>query len=298
MGAAIEVVDIRKSYGDFEAVRGISFSVDEGSFFAFLGPNGAGKSTTISMLCSFFAPDAGTIRIFGKTPDEARSAIGIVFQDSLLDKRLTVRENLMLRGAMYGYKGADLKGRVEKAMARGDSLEFADRVYSQLSGGQRRRADISRALLHEPKLLLLDEPTTGLDPQSRKLIWKNIHNLRDEGMTVFLTTHYMEEAAEADDVIILKGGEIVAHGTPMNLKDEYSSDYIAIQAKDGARIQTILEENGIPYRMFGDSYKVMLSNTTDAVPIIDLLRDEIESFEVRTGTMDDAFLNIIGGEME
>ena len=212
--SAVSVCELRKSYGDFEAVKGISFDVKEGSFFAFLGPNGAGKSTTISIICSLLDHDSGTVEVFGRNPAEARTDIGVVFQDHMLDDRLTVRENVSLRGSMYGLKGQELKDAVDHVLALTDSNEFADRKYGTLSGGQKRRADIARALVHKPKMIVLDEPTAGLDPQSRMMLWKTVFNLnRETGLTVFLTTHYMEEASDADDIVIINHGEIVAQGT-------------------------------------------------------------------------------------
>ena len=295
MDKAVSVNALYKSYGDFPAVKGISFDVDQGSFFAFLGPNGAGKSTTISILCSLLPKDSGEVRIFGKDPEEARSEIGIVFQDNKLDLKLTVRENLMVRGSMYGFEKNELKERVETALERSGSTEFADRQYSKLSGGQKRRAEIARAIVHNPKILMLDEPTAGLDPQNRKLIWNNIRDLKDEGMTVFLTTHYMEEAADADDIVIINKGEIVAHGTPSVLKENYSSDYIEVLPKDMGKLETILNDSGLKYTVRSDVLRIPLENTMKAIPIIEQIKDDIESFEVRTGTLDDAFITITGG---
>ena len=295
MDKAVHVADLYKSYGDFPAVKGISFDVEKGSFFAFLGPNGAGKSTTISILCSLLSRDSGDVQILGKDPEDARSEIGMVFQDNKLDDKLTVRENLEVRGAMYGFAKAELKERVDTALKRTDSEEFADRRYSDLSGGQKRRAEIARAIIHDPRLLLLDEPTSGLDPQTRKLIWNSIRDLKEAGMTIFLTTHYMEEAADADDVVIIGKGEIVAHGTPSVLKEKYSSDYIEILPKEMGRVESYLKDKGLEYSIRTDVIRVPLENTMNAIPIIEDIRDDMESFEVRTGTLDDAFVNITGG---
>ena len=295
MDEAICVKDLVKSYGDFLAVKGISFDVKKGSFIAFLGPNGAGKSTTISILCSLLSKNSGEVKIFGKDPEEARSDIGMVFQDNKLDPRLTVRENLMVRGSLYGFTKEELKEKVESAIIRSKSEEIADRYYSKLSGGQKRRAEIARAIIHDPKLLMLDEPTAGLDPQTRKMIWNNIHELKESGMTVFLTTHYMEEAADADDIVVINEGEIVAHGTPTVLKEKFSSDYIEILTKDMNAVEDLLRTNGYGYSIRSDVIRVPLDSTIDAIPVITLVKDYIESFEVRTGTLDDAFINITGG---
>jgi len=295
MDKAICVNSLYKSYGDFPAVKGISFDVEKGSFFAFLGPNGAGKSTTISIVCSLLPKDSGEITILGKDPEEARGEIGMVFQDNKLDQRLTVRENLEVRGALYGFQKAELSEKVRIALERSDSTEFADRMYSKLSGGQKRRAEIARAIVHNPKILMLDEPTSGLDPQTRKLIWNNIYGLKEQGMTIFLTTHYMEEAADADDVVIINKGEIVAHGTPTVLKEKYSSDYLEVLPKDSSKLEEFLTEEGIEYAVRSDALRIPLENTMKAIPIIEKIEDYIESFEVRTGTLDDAFVNITGG---
>ena len=292
---AVQVSDLHKSYGDLKAVNGISFSVEEGSFFAFLGPNGAGKSTTFSILCSLLKRDSGEVLIFDKEPSEARNDIGMVFQENMLDSRLTVRENVTIRGGMYGYGKEDLKDRVEDAISRSGCGEFADRLYSKLSGGQRRRADIARALVHSPKLLMLDEPTAGLDPQTRMNIWKNIYDLKEEGTTVFLTTHYMEEATDADDIVIINKGTISAHGTPAVLKEQYSSDCLEILPKDASAVESYLSGKGIAYEMRTDVIRIPLPDTKASLPIVNDLEKDIESFEVRTGTLDDAFIRITGG---
>ena len=294
MDVAIHVDGLCKSYGDFQAVKGISFDVPEGSFFAFLGPNGAGKSTTISILCSQMSRDSGEVIIFGEDPAAARGDIGIVFQDNKLDQRLTVRENLRYRGSLYGFGKAELSRRIDDVLERTGSSEFADKRYSQLSGGQRRRAEIARAIIHGPRVLLLDEPTSGLDPKTRRLIWSTVHGLNEEGMTVFLTTHYMEEAADADDIVILNRGEVVAHDTPSVLKERYSSDYLEILPKDLSYVESALRECGIGYITRSDVLRIELDGTLDAIPIIERVRDGIESFEVHTGTLDDAFIEIIG----
>lgn len=298
---AISVRDLRKSYGDVEAVKGISFDVPEGSFFAFLGPNGAGKSTTISIICSLLGFDSGEVLVFGRPVSDpaVKRDIGVVFQDPMMDGGLTVRENLSLRGGMYGLSGDDLRMAVDSAIEVSDSSEFADRRYGNLSGGQRRRADIARALVHGPRLLLLDEPTSGLDPKTRKRIWETVTRLnREKGMTVLLTTHYMEEAAGADDVVIVNRGEIAAHGSPTSLRERYCSDRMIIVPTDRAMVLSILDSNGIGYSVKADTVEVPLAHTVDAVPLIAMLGGMLESLEVRNGTLDDAFIRITGEEME
>ena len=298
MDKAICVNSLYKSYGGAPAVKGISFEVEQGSFFAYLGPNGAGKSTTISIVCSLMPKDSGRVEVLGKDPADAKREIGVVFQDNKLDQRLTVRENLAVRGSLYGFRKDELSRRVDVALERSGSAEFADRVYSKLSGGQKRRAEIARAIVHGPRILMLDEPTAGLDPQTRKLIWGSVHRLKEEGMTVFLTTHYMEEAADADDVVIIDKGEIVAHGTPSALKERYSSDYLEVLPKDASKVKEVLEREGIGYAVRSDVLRIPLGSTMDAIPVLGLFEGCIESFEVRTGTLDDAFVNITGRSEE
>ena len=295
--AAVSVRDLRKSYDDFEAVKGISFEVKEGSFFAFLGPNGAGKSTTISILCSLLDYNSGTVEVFGKSPTEARTEIGVVFQDHMLDDKLTVRENVALRGSMYGLKGQELKDAVDKVLALTDSNEFADRKYGTLSGGQKRRADIARALVHDPKMIVLDEPTAGLDPQSRTMLWRTVFNLnRETGLTVFLTTHYMEEASDADDIVIIDHGEIVAQGTSDELKEQYCTDYIRVIPKDKESFINKLSFENIRFTMDKGIFIIPVSDTIRSIGLLNKFRDDLESFEVRKGTLDEAFIRITGGD--
>ena len=294
---AIEVDGLVKSYDGLCAVKGISFSVPEGSFFAFLGPNGAGKSTTISIICSLLSRDEGSVRIFGRDVSDPgiRNDIGVVFQDHMLDQDLTVRENLMVRASMYSLK--DVRSAVDRAMTDADCLDFADQRYGTLSGGQRRRADIARALVHSPRILILDEPTSGLDPHTRKVIWESIIRLNREcGMTVLLITHYMEEAANADDVVIIDRGSIVAHGTPEHLREMYSHDRMIIVPTDVDRMAERFDSMDVRYVVDRDVFTIHLSSTADAIPILDSIRDLVSSFEVRMGSLDDAFVSITGGE--
>jgi len=301
MDKIVEVKGLRKSYGQVEAVKGIDFYVERGKLFAFLGPNGAGKSTTIDMICTFLKPDAGEVFIngwkLGEEDDEIRKSIGAVFQDGLLDPLLTVRENLTIRGSFYGLKGRDLKASVEEAANISDTVEFLDRPYGKLSGGQRRRADIARALINTPQILFLDEPSTGLDPQTRKNVWSTIRELQNKlGMTIFLTTHYMEEASDADYVIIIDEGKISAKGTPSELKEKYSTDSIVLIAKEKESLKKVLEENEWAYKMIADQMIISIPSTMSSLEILEKCKEFINGFEVLRGTMDDAFIKITGRE--
>lgn len=302
MEKIIEVSGLKKNYGSVEAVRGIDFYVEKGKLFAFLGPNGAGKSTTINVICTLLTHDAGKIMVDGHLvgqEDEAiREKIGIVFQDGVLDPLLTVRENLVSRASLYGNDRQKQKAAVENAIKATDLADIANRRYGKLSGGQRRRADIARALVNYPSILFLDEPTTGLDPQTRKNIWETIMLLQEQhGMTVFLTTHYMEEAAKADYVIVIDNGIIAAKGTPMELKDKYSTDTLQIKPIDKAKVKSILDAKGVKYVEVADLIIIDLDDTMGSLPILKWLEGEIKSLQVLNGTMDDAFIRITGKEM-
>ena len=302
MEKIIDVRGLTKTYGDITAVNDIDFYVETGKLFAFLGPNGAGKSTTIDMICTLLKPDKGDIIIngfqIGGNDSKIRESIGIVFQESLLDPLLTVRENLLIRAKFYRIPKSELKAKVEQAALAADVMDFIDRPYGKLSGGQRRRADIARALVNTPKVLFLDEPTTGLDPQTRRSVWKTITDLqRDQGLTVFLTTHYMEEAASADYIMIIDDGKIVAKGTPYELRNKHSSDTLKIEPADHAALEELLKANGIIHKKENQLILIRLADTKEAIPILKLVEPLITNFEVVHGTMDDVFINITGKEI-
>lgn len=302
MDKIIEVEGLHKSYGSIKAVNGLDFYVERGKLFAFLGPNGAGKSTTIDMICTFLKPDCGSVTVdgftLGKQDTEIRKIIGAVFQDGLLDELLTVEENLKIRGGFYGLKGKKLKEAVANTAEATGVTEILKRPYGKLSGGQRRRCDIARALINTPKVLFLDEPTTGLDPQTRRYVWETITDIREKNdTTVFLTTHYMEEAACADYVIVIDKGEISARGTPSELKERYSNDRLVTSSRRTAEIKRVLEEKGLAFTAVADTVTIPLPSTLDSLPIIESCREYIESFEVVKGTMDDAFITITGKEI-
>lgn len=298
----IEVNDLKKSYGDVRAVKGISFYVETGKLFAFLGPNGAGKSTTIDIICTFLKADAGEVTIdgnkLGVDDDKIRSCIGAVFQDGLLDILLTVEENIRIRGMLYGLKGKELDAAVKRTVDATGISDFYKRPYGKLSGGQRRRADIARALINTPKILFLDEPTTGLDPQTRKSVWDTIRRLQKETeMTVFFSTHYMEEAVDADYVIIIDDGEIAAKGTPSQLREKHASDILRLSIKDEEKLFDILTKEKQSFTKSADLFIVKIPTTLSAFPILEQCRDYINGFEVINGTMDDAFISITGKEI-
>lgn len=298
MSDLIEISHLSKRFGDVRAVQDLSFRVKEGELFAFLGINGAGKSTTINIMCGQLAKDAGTVKIGGVDLDNdlysIKRSLGVVFQNSVLDKELSVEDNLQSRAALYGIRGGAFRARLAE-LAR--LLEFEDllkRTVGKLSGGQRRRIDIARALLHRPKILILDEPTTGLDPQTRSTLWRVIGDLRkNEGMTVFLTTHYMEEAADADYVVILDSGRIAAEGTPLTLKNTYTGDFITLYGVEEAKVKLL----GAPYERIRDACRVSVSNTAAATELILKYPEVFQDYEITKGKMDDVFLAVTGKKL-
>jgi len=298
----IEVSGLQKSYGSVHAVKGLDFYVESGKIFAFLGPNGAGKSTTIDIICTFLQSDAGKVvvdgNVLGKDDNAIRSSIGAVFQDGLLDGLLTVRENLSIRAGFYGVRGKKLEQVLADVAKRVGITEILNRPYGKLSGGQRRRCDIARALVNTPKILFLDEPTTGLDPQTRKSVWETITSLqRETGMTIFLTTHYMEEAAEADYVIVIDNGSIVAKGTPSDLKERYTSDKVTLVSKEPEALAAKLTADGLAASVVANFVAVPIPNTLAALPLLERYKDQFTGFTVTTGTMDEAFIAITGKEI-
>lgn len=295
----IEIEHLSKSFGDVKAVNDISFCVKKGELFAFLGVNGAGKSTTISILCGQLAKDSGTVMVCGENVENSQNAIkrrlGVVFQNSVLDQALTVRDNLACRAALYGIVGKEFKNRIEELSVLLDFEDLMTRTVGKLSGGQRRRIDIARALIHKPEILVLDEPTTGLDPQTRKLLWDVVTELRrQKGMTVFLTTHYMEEATDADYVIILDSGKISAKGTPLDLKNTYTGDFITIYGL--TEEQTAIF--GLPYEVLKGAVRISVPDTAKATELIIKHPELFNDYEITKGKMDDVFLAVTGKKPE
>jgi len=291
----IRIENLQKSFGEVKAVKGISFKVKEGELFAFLGVNGAGKSTTISILCGQLKKDGGRVEINGKNLEEdlasVKSVLGVVFQNSVLDKPLSVYDNLKSRAALYGITGKAFETRLKELCELLKLKDLLRRPFGKLSGGQKRRIDIARALLHSPSILILDEPTTGLDPQTRKTVWEVIETLRrEQKMTVFLTTHYMEEAADADYVVILDAGKVVAEGTPLALKNAYTGDFITLYGVSETQAKGL----GYPCERVGDGYRISVPNTATATALINAYPHLFVDYEIVKGKMDDVFLSATG----
>lgn len=281
---SIEIQNLTKKYGEYIAVDHISFQVKKGSLIGFLGVNGAGKTTVINMLATLLKPDEGMVKIcgheLGKEDTEIRKKIGIVYQQNCLDDLLSVQENLICRGVLHGISKKEAKAQCDRLTEVLKLGEILKKKYKTLSGGQKRRCEIAAALMHAPEILFLDEPTTGLDPATRIDVWNIVEQLqREEKMTVFLTTHYMEEAAKADDIIIIDHGKVVTAGTPFELKEKYATDKLKLYYKD-------------------KSINIPIKSTLEAIPIVQKHIDEIEGFEVIQGNMDDVFVNVVGTELE
>lgn len=299
MEEVLKITNVSKNFGKVKAVNNISFKVKKGEMFAYLGVNGAGKSTTISMICGTLKKDSGSILVCGedieKDSNYIKNKIGVVFQNSVLDQTLSVYENLKYRASLYDITGNEFKKRFEELSKMFELNEIKSQKIKTLSGGQRRRVDIARAIIHNPEFLILDEPTTGLDPNTRKKLWNIIRDLREtNGMTVFLTTHYMEEAADADFIIIIEKGKIITEGTPLDLKNKYAKDTITIYN---------VEENDVmklklPYTKIRDGFKLEVDNTSVATDLIIKNKDIFKDYEIIKGKMDDVFLNATGNELE
>ena len=299
MEQIISIDGLCKSFGDVKAVQNLSFQVKKGELFAFLGVNGAGKSTTISILCGQLAKDAGTVFVCGEDVEKGMEKIcrklGVVFQNSVLDKALTVRDNLQSRAALYGITGKEFKKRLAELASLLDFENLLNRTVGKLSGGQHRRIDIARAIFHKPELLILDEPTTGLDPQTRKLLWDVVRNLRrTDGMTVLLTTHYMEEAADADYVVIIDSGKISAEGTPLELKNKYTGDFITLYGVSEDNINNL----GLPFEKIRDAVRVSVPDTRAATQLLLEHPELFSDYEITKGKMDDVFLAVTGKKPE
>lgn len=299
MNEILKITNVSKSFGKIKAVDDISFKVKKGEMFAYLGVNGAGKSTTISMICGTLSMDSGNILVCGEdiniNSNLIKNKIGVVFQNSVLDQTLNVYDNLKYRASLYNITGEDFKKRFKELSDMFELEEIKNQKVMNLSGGQRRRVDIARAIIHNPEFLILDEPTTGLDPNTRKKLWNIIKGLRERnGLTVFLTTHYMEEAADADFIIIIEKGKIITEGTPLDLKNKYAKDIISIYNIDEESIKRL----NLPYTKIRDGYKLEIDNTSYATELIINNKDIFKDYEIIKGKMDDVFLNATGNNLE
>lgn len=294
----IEIEHLYKNFGDVKAVDDLSLKVKTGELYAFLGVNGAGKSTTISIICGTLAKTSGSVKVCGADEnnfDNAKKELGVVFQSSVLDKALSVRDNLKFRASLYGITGEKFEARLKELDDLLHFSEFINRPVGKLSGGQKRKIDVARALIHKPKLLILDEPTTGLDPMTRKTLWEVIYSLqKSTGMTVFLTTHYMEEAAEADYVVIIDHGKIAAEGTPLELKNKYTGDFITLYTNDENAVKSLDK----PYESVQDGFRIAVKNTEEATSLIVARPELFRDYEIIKGKMDDVFIAVTGKKTE
>ncbi|EKZ0804402.1 ABC transporter ATP-binding protein [Listeria monocytogenes] len=299
----IKLTNVVKKFGKVEAVKGINLEVEKGSLFAFLGENGAGKSTTLSMICTESEPTSGEIfiadeKLTFKNRKSFRQKLGVVFQENVLDDLLTVRENLYNRASLYGKTKAEISERLALVSSIMGIEDILNRRFEKLSGGQKRRAEIARAIMHDPEILLLDEPTTGLDPKTRVSVWKIIDYLREElGMTVFLTTHYLEEAKDADQLAVIHKGKIIAQGTPANIRSRFSVDKIFFYDAKVAELQTIIEKINLPFKVTKETMRVdVINQDVEILAILNQTAGLYGSFEVIKGNLDDAFISMIKEE--
>ncbi len=302
MGPVIKAEGLKKYFGDVKAVDDISFQVKRGELFGFLGINGAGKSTTINMLCTLYPATAGRVEVCGfqagEQDEEIRKRIGVVYQNNCLDDKLTVEENLFVRGVLYERDHKKLRASIERICGILELEDVYHRRFAKLSGGQKRRCEIARALVNTPQIMFLDEPTTGLDPATRKKVWESLERLRrEEQMTIFLTTHYMEEAARASHIAIMDAGHLMEYGTPFSLKEKYAKDKLRLYA-DSPELEKRLAAMPVEYRKKEDCFVVAVPESKAALPVLDSVRELIDGFEMVQGSMDDVFLNVTGKILE
>ncbi len=302
MEPVIKVEGLKKYFGDVRAVDDISFEVERGELFGFLGINGAGKSTTINMLCTLYAATAGSVEIcgyqVGKQDEEVRKRIGVVYQGNCLDDKLTVAENLFVRGVLYEKDHRKLRADIRRICGILELEDVYHRRLAKLSGGQKRRCEIARALVNAPEIMFLDEPTTGLDPATRKKVWASLERLRrEEKMTIFLTTHYMEEAARASHIAIMDAGHLKEYGTPFSLKEKYAKDQLRLYSRSPG-LEERLAALQAAYRKKEDYFVVAVPESMAALAVLDSVRELIDGFEMVQGSMDDVFLNVTGKTLE
>ena len=296
MEKIIEVKGLHKSFGDVAAVRGVDFHVEAGSLFAFLGQNGAGKSTTISIILGLLKPDSGHIDYCAfETVKAFKKNIGVVFQNNVFDNQLSVEENLLLYGQLYLQHTSSIQKRYSEICELLSLGSYAKKRFGTLSGGQKRKVEIARALFNTPRLLFLDEPTTGLDPKTRAEVWSTLRNIqRQSGMTIFLTTHYMEETTNADKVVIIHKGHPICEGSPAELKAKFSQDRLLITPNDAAMLENHLAALGFSFEKTTDTYMIKMDSTSQSIDLLYSLRDNVRYYEAVKGSMDDVFLNAVG----
>lgn len=300
METILKVENLNKNFGELKAVNNLSFEVKKGKLFAFLGQNGAGKSTTINMLIGSLPIDSGNI-VYGdnKTYQQFKNRIGVVFQNNIFDEFLTVEENIKLYGTLYSNQKEDIKKRYEELADLFKFKSFEKQKFKTLSGGQKRRVEIARAVFNTPEILFLDEPTTGLDPRTRLDVWKILNEIRKQtGMTVFLTTHYMEETTDADYVVIIHNGQKIVEGTPTELKEKFSSDKLKIVPIQKEEFETFAKKIKLSFIKVGDHYEILTKTSLEEIELLNKLKTNVKYFELVRGSMDDVFLNAVGTNLE
>jgi ABC-2 type transport system ATP-binding protein len=300
----IQVDNLTKRFGNIKAVNDVSFTVEEGTIFGFLGPNGAGKTTTINILCTLLAPTSGMASISGhdciKNPSEVRKSIGIVFQDPTLDKDLTAYENLMFHAYLYDVKRSEMKGLIHDALNFVGLYERRDDLVKKFSGGMKRRLEVARGLIHRPRVLFLDEPTLGLDPQTRASLWDFIVKLPEEhNVTIFMTTHYMEEAEVCDRIAIIDNGKIISTGTPDELKKTVGGDVIYIKTTDNIKAKEEIKKlfNVQVSEKDNELFLTSLKGDSCIPELIKTLGETVQSVRLQRPTLNDVFLKITGREI-
>ncbi|MFV0396347.1 MAG: ABC transporter ATP-binding protein [Coprobacillaceae bacterium] len=298
MGNILEVKDLEKSFRNKKVIEQSNFSIKEGEFLALLGPNGAGKSTTIAIICGLLSFENGEINICGhvlsKENNTIRKQIGIVFQNSVLDDILTLKSNLLLRCGFYNLTKKQAMHRVNELIVLCRLEKFVNQKVSTLSGGERRRGDIARALIAEPRLLILDEPTTGLDPQSRVQIWETIESLQKKSsMAILLTTHYLEEAEKANQIMMMNHGKIIAKGSVQELPKKFSVSTLILYSRYLPMLEKVLRNNYISFISNNERVEIRIHSNSNPLSILNKVEIYVDRFEVRTGTIEDAFLEIM-----
>lgn len=298
MEASIKVEHLCKSYGEHQVVKDIHFTVQKGEIFAFLGPNGAGKSTTISILCTLLEKDRGNVWIqgyrLGEHNKQIKAQLGIVFQESVLDDSLSVEQNLLVRCALYHMNQKEAKQRVKEVIALCELEEIAQQSVQTLSGGQHRRCDIARALICRPTILILDEPSTGLDPNARKNLWETIQRLHKKyGMTIFMTTHYMEEAEIADHLCMISKGRIVLDASMEEVRKKHGKEWIRLYPTNDAVVQELLKKYHIPFQKQGQVLVIQTKNMFYTMSILRRCERYLDHFEVHKDRMEDVYLMIL-----